>query len=94
MAFIITPKPIYPNVPNASGAPVVLQQAAQAQNTAVLLVADAYEVISLFGPTEPEKFAPMTSCLRIIRAQDFGGTEMDKIPLNVVTEMVDHLLAS
>jgi hypothetical protein len=52
MALPITPKPTYPNIPNVPGSPTVLRQIAQAQNTAVLLVADAAAVLNLFGASQ------------------------------------------
>ena len=50
MPLPITPKPPYPNVPAAPGVPT-LAGPVQVQNTAVLLVADAANVVRLFtGP--------------------------------------------
>ncbi len=57
-------------------------------------------LISLFGPTPPEKFAPLVSHARVLRAQDFAGDEegradgaaMDLIPLAAVQAAVDDLL--
>ncbi|MBL6957681.1 MAG: glycosyltransferase family 9 protein [Rhodospirillales bacterium] len=46
-------------------------------------------LVSLFGPTVPEKFMPMGDKLTIIRAADFGGREMALIPLEVVREAVE-----
>ena len=45
-------------------------------------------LVSLFGRTVPEKFMPMTSRLTIIRAQDYGGREMDLIPVAAVIETI------
>ncbi len=51
MALTPIPRSPYPSVPNVSGVPAVLRQVASVQNTAVLLVADAAQVASLFsGP--------------------------------------------
>ena len=50
-------------------------------------------LISLFGRTVPEKFTPMTPRLTIIRAQDYGGRELDLIPLDAVEEAVETLLS-
>ena len=49
-------------------------------------------LVSLFGPTPPEKFAPLVSRARILRAQSHGGEEMTRIPLAAVAEAVDALL--
>ena len=49
-------------------------------------------LISLFGRTAPEKFTPMSPCLTIVRAQDYGGREMNFIPVGVVREAVETVL--
>ena len=49
-------------------------------------------LISLFGRTAPEKFTPMSPCLTILRAQDYGGREMAFIPVDAVREAVDNVL--
>ena len=54
-------------------------------------------LISLFGPTPAEKFAPLAGRARVLRAQDFagslGGGEMAGIPLSAVADAVEELLA-
>ena len=50
-------------------------------------------LISLFGRTVPEKFTPISLCLTIIRAQDYGGREMAFIPVDAVKEAVETALA-
>ncbi len=50
-------------------------------------------LISLFGRTVPEKFTPMAAKLTIIRAQDYGGREMDLIPVDAVVDAIDGELA-
>ncbi len=63
-------------------------------------------LISLFGPTPPEKFAPLVSRARILRAQDYTGGQddtgdagdntdaaaMERIPLSAVQQAVEDLL--
>lgn len=49
-----------------------------------ILAAVDTPLLSLFGPTRPTKFAPATSDLIVLRAQDFGGQEMESIPLNAI----------
>ncbi len=49
-------------------------------------------LVSLFGPTRPEKFAPLVSRRRVLRAQDHGGTEMACIPQEAVEDAVNALL--
>jgi ADP-heptose:LPS heptosyltransferase len=60
--------------------------------TGHMLAAAEIPQISLFGPTAPEKFAPVTPHLAIIRAQSFGSDSMDAIPLSVVADQIDALL--
>jgi len=58
-----------------------------------LLAASGVPMVSLFGPTPPEKFAPFASRLTVIRAQSFGGAEMERIPLDAVQAALETLLA-
>lgn len=53
-----------------------------------LLAASGTKLISLFGPTPPEKFAPFSPGLTVIRAQDFGGAAMCAIPVPAVLKAV------
>ncbi|MTJ80113.1 MAG: glycosyltransferase family 9 protein [Telmatospirillum sp.] len=57
-----------------------------------MLAAAGVPQISLFGPTSPEKFAPVTPNLTILRAQSFGGEGMESIPLIAVAEAIDAQL--
>lgn len=50
-------------------------------------------LISLFGRTAPEKFTPMSSCLTVVRAQDYGGREMAFIPVDAVKKALEAVLA-
>ncbi len=50
-------------------------------------------LVSLWGPTDVQKFHPMARRLKIVRAQDFGGDTMDKIPVEAVAAGLDALLA-
>lgn len=49
-----------------------------------MLAAGGVPLVSLFGPTSPAKFAPLCPRLAVLRAQDFGGDSMDRIPVNAV----------
>jgi ADP-heptose:LPS heptosyltransferase len=49
-------------------------------------------LISLFGPTPPEKFAPISERISIVRAQDFGGREMALIPVDAVAKALEASL--
>lgn len=49
-------------------------------------------MVSLFGRTAPEKFTPMASRVTIVQAQDFGGRELELIPLEAVARAVEAML--
>lgn len=51
----------------------------------MLAVADV-PLVSLFGPTPADKFAPAASRLRVVKAQDFGGDSMECIPVAAVAD--------
>ncbi len=51
-------------------------------------------LVTLFGPTTAEKFAPKVSKARILRAQDFGGETMEAIPLESVQKALKEILFS
>ena len=57
----------------------------------MMAVADC-PLVSLFGPTPPEKFAPLVSHARVIQAQTYGGEDMGLIPLSAVEDAVDDLI--
>ena len=57
----------------------------------ILALADI-RLISLFGPTLPEKFAPAVKKSKVIEAQNFGGTHMKDIPINAVLEAINVIL--
>jgi len=60
--------------------------------TGHMLAAADVPLLSLFGPTPPEKFAPFISRGKIIEAQTFGGEEMSVIPVDAVLEALEDLL--
>jgi ADP-heptose:LPS heptosyltransferase len=41
-------------------------------------------LVSLFGPTEADRWRPFGGHVLVIRAQDFGGKAMDAIPVDAV----------
>ena len=47
-------------------------------------------VVILYGVTRPDKFQPMTERLTIVRAQDFGGSEMRLIPVDSVEQALSN----
>lgn len=54
-----------------------------------MLAAGDLALVSLFGPTDPAKFAPAARRLTVLRAQDFGGATMDAIPIEAVLSALD-----
>ncbi|HTH16123.1 MAG TPA: glycosyltransferase family 9 protein, partial [Magnetospirillum sp.] len=61
--------------------------------TGHMLAAADVPMVSLFGPTPPEKFAPATQRLIVVRAQDFGADAMDAIPVQAVADALAATLA-
>ena len=57
-----------------------------------MLAAGEIPLISLFGPTSPEKFAPVTRSLTILRAQTYGSEAMSQIPLSAVADSLEEIL--
>lgn len=49
-------------------------------------------LVSLFGPTNARKFSPFTSHLTLLEAQNWGGTEMDRIPIEAVEKALFELI--
>lgn len=49
-----------------------------------MLAAGECAMVSLFGPTDPAKFAPAARDLVVLRAQDFGAPGMQAIPSQAV----------
>jgi ADP-heptose:LPS heptosyltransferase len=60
--------------------------------TGHMLAAADVALVSLFGPTPPEKFAPAATKMAIIRAQDWGGEAMELIPIRAVVGALEKLL--
>ncbi len=58
-----------------------------------MLSAADIPLISLFGPTPAEKFAPCTTRLTILKAQDFGGEAMAAIPVEAVEQALEAALS-
>ena len=58
-----------------------------------MLAAADLPLVALFGPTRPEKFAPATTRLSVVKAQDFGDTKaMEAIPVDAAIRAVEGLL--
>lgn len=58
-----------------------------------ILAAGGVALVSLFGRHDPEKYQPAAAVLRVIDAKDYGGKEMDRIPLARVVDELEDLLA-
>jgi ADP-heptose:LPS heptosyltransferase len=58
-----------------------------------ILAAGGPPMVSLYGPTQPEKYAPYASALIPLRAQDFGSTgKIENITLDAVSAAVERQL--
>lgn len=66
---------------------------ANCSGTGHMLAAGCCPLVSLFGPTRPEKFAPYTPRLITLRAQDYGQQAIDAIPTADVIDAVERLTA-
>jgi ADP-heptose:LPS heptosyltransferase len=49
-------------------------------------------LLSLFGPTDPRRWAPMAPVSRVLRAQDYGKHEMSGIPVAAVLSAAESVL--
>ncbi len=62
--------------------------------TSHMLAAADVPLLSLFGPTSPEKFAPYTSRGAVVTARQFGSSDaMAEIPLQAVDASLERFLA-
>lgn len=61
--------------------------------TAAMLAAAGTPLVSIFGETSAEKYAPTTPRLRVVDAKDFGGPEVERIPVESVSAALARLLA-
>ena len=57
-----------------------------------LMAAAGAPMVSLFGPTPAEKFAPAATRLMVLKAQIWGGPEMERIPVDAVRDALEGLL--
>lgn len=55
-----------------------------------LLAAGGAPMVSLYGPTRPEKYAPFSRALICLKAQDYGSDRIDAIPLDAVLAAVER----
>jgi ADP-heptose:LPS heptosyltransferase len=61
--------------------------------TGHLLAAAGCAMVSLFGPTRPQKFAPAARRLAVVDARDFGEADMASIPVAAVTAALETMLS-
>lgn len=59
-----------------------------------LMAAIGTPLVSLFGPSDAERWAPFGERCVIVRAQEFGGEAMESIPVGAVSNAVGKLLGS
>jgi hypothetical protein len=48
-------------------------------------------MVSLFGPTDPRKYAPWSRRVVALRAADFGGGGIGAIPVAAVADAMEHI---
>ena len=66
---------------------------ANCSGTGHLLAAGGAPMVSLFGPTRPEKYAPFARALICLKAQDYGADRIAAIPLDAVAAAVERQVA-
>jgi ADP-heptose:LPS heptosyltransferase len=66
---------------------------ANCSGTGHLLAAGGAPIVSLYGPTRPEKYAPFARALICLKAQDYGAERIDAIPLDAVAAAVERQVA-
>jgi len=66
---------------------------ANCSGTGHLLAAGGAPMVSLYGPTRPEKYAPFARALICLKAQDYGGDRIEAIPLEAVAAAVERQVA-
>ncbi|MBF0372876.1 MAG: glycosyltransferase family 9 protein [Alphaproteobacteria bacterium] len=65
---------------------------ANCSGTGHLMAAGGCAMVSLYGPTRPEKYAPYARAVTCLRARDHGGTSIALIPVDRVVGAVDALI--
>jgi ADP-heptose:LPS heptosyltransferase len=66
---------------------------ANCSGTGHLLAAGGAPMVSLYGPTRPEKYAPFSRALICLKAQDYGAGRIEAIPLDIVLAAVERQMA-
>jgi ADP-heptose:LPS heptosyltransferase len=87
-----SPEPAGPCLAAALGARLAAA-VANCSGTGHLLAAGGAPMVSLYGPTRPEKYAPFARALICLKAQDYGADRIDGIPLDAVATAVERQVA-
>ncbi len=101
------PQALFPEQRNASAAPdgiggpclvAALGErlsvaVANCSGTGHLLAAGGAPMVSLYGPTRPEKYAPFARARVCLKAQDYGSDRIGAIPLDAVLAAVERQAA-
>lgn len=66
---------------------------ANCSGTGHLLAAGGAPMVSLYGPTRPEKYAPFSRALICLKAQDYGADRIEAIPLDIVFAAIERQMA-
>jgi len=66
---------------------------ANCSGTGHLLAVGGAPMVSLYGPTRPEKYSPFARALICLKAQDYGADGIDAIPLDAVSAAVERQVA-
>ena len=66
---------------------------ANCSGTGHLLAVGGAPMVSLYGPTRPEKYAPFARALICLKAQDYGADRIEAIPLDAVAAAVERQAA-
>ncbi len=67
---------------------------ANCSGTGHMLAAGGAPMVSLFGPTNPAKYAPYTPDLTVLAAQSYGDGGIDRIPAVDVIAALDRRIAA
>ncbi len=66
---------------------------ANCSGTGHLLAAGGAPMVSLYGPTRPETYAPFSRALICLKAQDFGSDRVEAIPYQTVSAALEQQIA-
>jgi ADP-heptose:LPS heptosyltransferase len=90
-----------PAAPPETGGPSLVAALAERLSAAVancsgtghLLAVGGAPMVSLYGPTRAEKYAPFARALICVKAQDFGSDRIEDIPLSAVAAALERQAA-